>query len=797
MRLVYAQMDALRLPGESQTDEFCARRARSRTWAALAVLLSCLILAPVASAELTLPSAGIRYAKVARACPPPKPGSATCFALGRVPVPSEDAGQAGVRPYVVNDGASKSGPAGGLTPAQLASAYGYDPTAGGSGQTVAIVDAFDDPEIENDLAKFDAEYGLAACTTANKCFKKVGQTGETTSLPAPDETGWSVEISLDVETVHSVCPECHILLVEANNTEYTNLAAAVDEAVALGATEVSNSYGGPEARFATAEEEYNHRGVVIAAATGDDGYDDWTYLNEGYEPPGKPNMPASLASVVAVGGTTLHLTESGTRASERVWNGNGPVDEKYFEGFLEGATGGGCSTISTAQPWQQDVSGFAATGCGDKRLTADVSAVADPLTGFDIYDSYACGKACEEFKRGKDWVTVGGTSLSTPLITSMYALAGGSDGVSYPSLTVYGHLGSSSSLYDVTEGGSGFCDAAPVSECGHPDAYGALVRGYALDVDCEYTTACDAAPGYDGPSGVGTPNGLSLFTPLLPTAAITPPSSLKPGSAASFSGAASSDPYPGGLISSCTWSWGDGTPNSSGVAPSHTYAADGEYTVTLNCTDNYGLTSVPVTRSVEVIGKTLKEEEEAAAKKKAEEEAARAEETATRKVMEEGSKREQQREEAAAAKSSGSGAQMVSGFQTSVVPPVPDAELASTSLQVSASGAVTLKISCPAGESSCLGAVTLRTLGAVVAGSGHAAGKKPSVLTLASGSFTVPGGKVVAVTLHLSAQARALLARSHSLRARATLIAHDPLGASHTTRTIVTLRASRAQRHKG
>ena len=110
--------------------------------------------------------------------------------------------------------------------------------------------------------------------------------------------------------------------------------------------------------------------------------------------------------------------------------------------------------------------------------------------------------------------------------------------------------------------------------------------------------------------------------------------------------------------------------------------------------------------------------------------------------------------------------------------------LAGTSLAVSGSGGVTLKLACPAGETSCSGTVTLRTLGAVKA-STH--GRK-RVLTLAAGSFTVVGGRVKAVTLHLSAKARAVLARSHVLRVQATLQAHDPAGATHTTQAIVTLR---------
>ncbi len=728
-------------------------RASPRTWAALALPLCCLLLSPAAWASQPASPAKTRYAKVSRVCPPPKPGSATCFALARIPVSSTAQGEVGVRPYAANDGASEAGPAGGLTPAQLAGVYGYEPAVGGAGQTVAIVDAFDDPNIEEDLATFDSEYGIAECTKANECFRKVSQTGSSTSLPTADRTGWSVEISLDVEMVHSACPKCKIVLVEAKNEAFTNLAAAVNEAVILGATEVSNSYGALEARIPTVEAAYNHPGVVITAATGDDGYDDWTYLNEGYEPPAKPNMPASLPSVVAVGGTTLKLNESGARASEKVWNGNGPLDLRSFEGYSEGASGGGCSTIFSAQPWQQGVSGFASTGCVNKRLAADVSAVADPLTGFDIYDSYNCGKECERFKLGNEWLTIGGTSLSTPLISSLYALAGGSDGVIYPSLTLYGHLGDPSSLYDVTEGGNGFCDAAAEAACGHPDAFGGLVKGFAFHVDCEYTTACDAAPGFDGPSGVGTPNAISLFKPRLPSAAITPSSSPRPGVAATFSGGASSDPYPGGAISSYSWSWGDGTPASGGVTPTHTYAAVGEYTVTLTVTDSYGLTSIPVTQSVNVAETTPAE--------------------------------------------TSSAIQGVSGFQMSLFPPVPDAELASTSLQVSASGAVTLKIGCPAGESRCSGSLTLRTLGAVSAGGGRAGSKKASVLTLATGTFTVPGGKVKIVTLHLSVKARRLLARAHRLRVRVLIIAHDPAGASHTEQTIAMLRAPKRKHGSG
>ena len=580
-------------------------------------------------------------------------------------------------------------------------------------------------------------------------------------LPEDDTTGWSVETSLDVEMAHSTCPNCKILLVEAQNEGLEDLATAVGEAVALGATEVSNSYGGPEASISAAlEGDYRHPGVVIAAATGDDGYYDWAAANEGVplsELPQRPSMPASLNSVVSVGGTTLELNSAGKRESETVWNGDGPFNESYFVyGLAEGATGGGCSRLFTAQPWQQNVPGFARTGCGSRRLAADVSAVANPYTGFDIYDSYDCGIECELFGAGEGWLTIGGTSVSTPLISSLYALAGGSNGASYPSLALYGHLGDAADLYDVTEGGNGFCDDDGLA-CG-ADAY------YGVDIDCEGTTACNAAPGFDGPSGVGTPNGLGLFEPAVPAAVITPPGSLAAGAPAGFSGGASSDPYPGGSIGSYSWSWGDGTPSSGGSAPTHTYAVPGVYTVTLSVTDAYGITSAPVTRSV-TVGPSAAEiaAEEAAANKR--------------------------REEAAKA-----GALGVGGFQAHAAAPVPDAKLLSTSLHVSPTGSVTLRISCPAGETSCNGTVTLRTIAAVIAADGRVAKTKASVLTLASGSFTVPGGAVRTVTLHLSAKARALLARVHTLRSRATLLAHDLQGASHTTQALVTLSALRAYR---
>ena len=312
--------------GRSRALRTGARRSRA-AFAVLAALAAALSAAPSSEAE---PRTHVRYARVRHACRAPTPGHASCFALFRVPAASSEATSAGVQRYTENDGAASSGPAGGLTPQQLAKAYEYEQQqGGGSGQTVAIVDAFDDPKIESDLAEFDNHYGLPACTTANGCFAKVGQTGSPTSLPKPDRTGWSGEIALDVETVHGVCPNCKILLVETDNETFADLAAGANEAVALGATEVSNSYGGPESELKSAEQAaYVHPGVVIAAATGDDGYYDWDVVNEGKAAAHEPDAPAAFPSVVAVGGTSLHLEANGTHASETVWNDNGVGDKK-------------------------------------------------------------------------------------------------------------------------------------------------------------------------------------------------------------------------------------------------------------------------------------------------------------------------------------------------------------------------------------------------------------------------------------------------------------------------------------
>ncbi len=532
----------------------------------------------------TSAGAATRYAVTKRLCSVPQsPHTAMCFVQERRFV---RAGTKGARQVKLAGGATRAGtigPAGGLTPSDLAAAYGLN-TTGGAGQTVAIVDAYNDPNIDADLQTFDAQYGLAPCSVANGCLQIVNQNGSASPLPPNDISGWSIEESLDVQAVHSVCQGCKIILVEANTSNDSDLAVAENTAAALHATEINNSFGEPEPQaspsFAAA---FNHPGTVVTAATGDDGYYSFDLL-QGVN---TPNVPSSTNTVVSVGGTSLYLTQNGTRSYETVWNTNGPKDvyERAF-GQPLGAAGGGCSAAFPAQKWQSALSVWGETGCGGNRLAADISALADPLTGFDIFDSYNPGGGAP------GWATFGGTSLSSPIVAAAYGLAGGAQGVSYPALTLYGHL---ASAYDVTVGGNGWCAGMGASQCGNPNSPSAIV-------DCAYAAdgslapgnrACSALAGYDGPTGVGTPNGVSMFQRTGPGGSVTGPAAV----AANQSGVwhtSALDPFPGGAISSYSWDWGDGTPNTitPNVTAAHTYRAGGTRTIRVTMTDTYAMTGV-------------------------------------------------------------------------------------------------------------------------------------------------------------------------------------------------------------
>ncbi|MYQ95605.1 peptidase S8 [Streptomyces sp. SID4946] len=306
----------------------------------------------------------------------------------------------------------------GYGPSDLQSAYGLTSaaTSKGAGETIAIVDAYNDPNAEADLAKYRSYYGLPACTKASGCFKQVSQTGSTTSLPSSD-AGWSEEISLDLDMASAICPNCNILLVEAKSATMANLGTAVNEAVTLGAKYVSNSYGGSESSSDTSYDTsyFKHPGVAITVSAGDGGY--------GAE------YPAASQYVTSVGGTALSKASNTRGWSESVWNTSS----------TEG-TGSGCSAYDAKPSWQTD------TGCA-KRTIADVSAVADPATGVSVYDSYGVTAG---------FYTFGGTSASSPIIAGVYALAGTPSSGSYPAKFPYAKAGTSA-LNDVTSGSNGSC----------------------------------------------------------------------------------------------------------------------------------------------------------------------------------------------------------------------------------------------------------------------------------------------------------------------------------------------------
>jgi subtilase family serine protease len=301
----------------------------------------------------------------------------------------------------------------GYTPANLASAYKWtDPTGSTwtwNGQTIAIVDAYDNPSAASDLSVYRSQFNLPPCTTGNGCFRKINQNGGTT--PPAGNVGWGQEIALDLDMASAVCPQCKIMLVEASSNSLADLGTAVNRAATEGATAISNSYGAAEFFGETSYESYyNHPHVAVTVSSGDGGY--------GVE------FPAASRYVVAVGGTSL--TTSGTPRgwSESAWSG----------------AGSGCSSQVAKPSWQTDA------GCS-RRTVADVSAVADPNTGVAVYDSYGSSG-------GNNWYVFGGTSVSAPIIAGVYGLRGNASSVDYAAKLPYASPGS---LFDVTTGSNGNC----------------------------------------------------------------------------------------------------------------------------------------------------------------------------------------------------------------------------------------------------------------------------------------------------------------------------------------------------
>ncbi len=529
-----------------------------RTLLASAGALSVLIALPCSSAgaaeSASLPLPESNYA-VRHVCAAPAPGYAGCLALELVPKTA--AARAHTHPLGITRSApTEAGKAAeacenptpgegcfGLRPQDLHSIYQLPTTTTvASTQTIALVDAYNDLTAEADLKVYDEEFGLPPCTAGNGCFEQVnqqGQNAETGKLPFPASTlerakeeanckagprkareaackeveeadGWAEEISLDIEASHATCQSCKIMLVEADSALFTDLEEAEKTAARLGATEISNSWGGPAPGETAAEDSasaFKAPGIVVTAAAGDDGYLDWDAKESSER--GFADYPASSPHVVAVGGTRLlgPLGPGGTWAGETVWN-DGGTSEGAPDGY--GAGGSGCSVALAAPIWQQSTSDWESVGCGEHRAVADVSADADPYTGIATYDSTA---ECEYEEGGAlhvtHWCTIGGTSLASPLVASVFALAGGAGGVAYPAETLYeNEIEHPASLHDVASGSNGSC-AEPFDE--EDGLSGCTVLQEAAS--CSEEAICLAREGYDGPTGVGTPNGIAAFEP--------------------------------------------------------------------------------------------------------------------------------------------------------------------------------------------------------------------------------------------------------------------------------------------
>jgi hypothetical protein len=340
----------------------------------------------------------------------------------------------------------------GYGPTDLQSAYNLATASasGGTGETVAVVDAYDDPSAAADLAVYRAQYSLPPCNTSTGvgCVTKMNEQGASSPLPAAN-TSWASEESVDLDMVSAICPNCHILLVEAATNGLSDLGTADNTAVSSGAVFVSDSWNGVEFPSESYYDNvyFNHPGVAIAVASGDSGYG--------------TGWPSATQFVTSVGGTSLTADSGVSRGwTESVWN------DSY------GATGSGCS--EDPKPSWQTMDDSSPDGCLN-RTENDVSAVADPATGVATYDSY----------KSKGWAVVGGTSVATPIITSVYALAGTPTPGTYPASYLY-QSGQAANLYDVTSGSNGSCETA---------------RQY----------LCNAETGYDGPTGLGTPDDTTAF----------------------------------------------------------------------------------------------------------------------------------------------------------------------------------------------------------------------------------------------------------------------------------------------
>jgi subtilase family serine protease len=412
---------------------------------------------------------------------------------GLTPAALDDA----LRPHALAAGAGEAAPMAATTavttysPAQIRAAYALPalsaatPAQLGAGQTIYVVNAKHDPNIAAELATFNAKFGLPACTTrtltsgtalplaaasASSCELVVAySSGANLSSTAPAyDSGWATEIALDVQWAHATAPLARIVLIEAPDASVSNLAGAAKLANRMGAGVVSMSFGAPEGSWgASYDASFSTAGMSYVAATGDGG--------------AGVSWPSASAKVLAVGGTSLSYSGSGTR-SETTWSG----------------TGGGTSAYVALPGYQSGtIGGYA------RRAVADVAFNADPNTG-QYVALLAPGATTTR------WVSAGGTSLATPQWAGLVAVANalraaaGKAALGQPNAALYQQIGAVPAQYaaafkDIASGSNGTC------------------------------TGCTAGTGYDTPTGWGTPNASALFTSLgaaaTTSSAATPPAS--------------------------------------------------------------------------------------------------------------------------------------------------------------------------------------------------------------------------------------------------------------------------------
>lgn len=353
-------------------------------------------------------------------------------------------------PFHIKPNVTSTTPSG-LTPQQVRYAYGFSQISNqGQGQTIAIVDAYDDPNIESDLGVFSTTFSLPPCTSTNGCFKKVYAAG----FKPKTNSGWALEIALDVEWAHAIAPQARVLLMEAKSSSFGDLLKAVDVAVKNGASAVSMSFGGSEFGSETSYDyHFNRSGVTFLASSGDTG--------NGVE------YPAASPYVLGVGGTTLSVDSVGNHLGETAWNGSG----------------GGIS-VYEAEPSYQSLYPLPYAG---QRGVPDVAYDADPNTGFPVYDSIT-------FNNQSGWFQVGGTSAGAPQWAALIAIANSSRQAAGKALlnssnaTIYklATLNYSSDYYDITTGTNGTCGAV-----------------------------CAATGGYDYVTGLGSPQGNNIIPALV------------------------------------------------------------------------------------------------------------------------------------------------------------------------------------------------------------------------------------------------------------------------------------------